>query len=358
MNHAESIPGAKTHREISAQPEAWRQTLEGAAGDAGRLRRVFAARDGEETLFIGCGTSYYLALAAASGFRLLTGRAARALPSSEIILYPQAALESSRRYLAVLFSRSGETTEAVQAAKVLGTREDVRTVAITCSPGTSLPEACAEAFVLRGVTEDSVVMTQSFTSMLLYAQYAAAAVAERAEVLADLERLPETGRAVVAKSRALAEITVTARRPDTLFFLGGGPCYGLACEGMLKVKEMAIQNSEAYHPLEFRHGPKALISPNSLVVYLATEEGRDLELPVPLELTGLGARVLAVAEQPLPGLPPQTQLVLESGMAQPARGVLYLPLLQWLGFFLAQAKGLDPDRPANLSAVTRLDLPA
>ncbi|MBE3574310.1 MAG: SIS domain-containing protein [Firmicutes bacterium] len=358
MNQNERMPGAKTRREISAQPEVWRQVLEGAALDAGRLRRVFAAGDGEETLFIGCGTSYYLALAAASGFRLLTGRAARALPASEILLYPQAALESSRPYLAVLFSRSGETTEAVRAAEALGARGDVRTVAITCSPGTPLPGACAEAFVLRGVTEDSVVMTQSFTSMLLYAQYAAATAAGRTEVLADLERLPGTGRAAVEQGRALAETTVAAGRPDTVFFLGGGPCYGLACEGMLKVKEMAIQNSEAYHPLEFRHGPKALISPDSLVVYLATEEGRDLELPVALELAGLGARVLAVTERPLPGLPPQAQLVLESGLAQPACGALYLPFLQWLGFFLAQAKGLDPDRPVHLSAVTRLDPPA
>src|SRR6202158_520359 len=40
-----------------------------------------------EWLFIGCGTSYYLAEAAACTWTMVTGQRARALPASEVLLF-------------------------------------------------------------------------------------------------------------------------------------------------------------------------------------------------------------------------------------------------------------------------------
>jgi glucosamine--fructose-6-phosphate aminotransferase (isomerizing) len=38
------------------------------------------------------------------------------------------------------------------------------------------------------------------------------------------------------------------------------------------------------------------------------------------------------------------------------RGVLYLPILQLMAYYRALSKGLDPDRPYNLSKVIELDV--
>ncbi|MCZ7665987.1 MAG: hypothetical protein M5U34_01455 [Chloroflexi bacterium] len=38
------------------------------------------------------------------------------------------------------------------------------------------------------------------------------------------------------------------------------------------------------------------------------------------------------------------------------RNVLYLPILQLMAYYRAIAKGLNPDRPHNLTAVIELDL--
>jgi glucosamine--fructose-6-phosphate aminotransferase (isomerizing) len=46
----------------------------------------------------------------------------------------------------------------------------------------------------------------------------------------------------------------------------------------------------------------------------------------------------------------------DSGIPESIRGVLYLPVLQLMAFYRSLAKGLDPDRPANLTAVVKLDL--
>ena len=76
--------GEKTLQEIYDQPGAWNRcltVLEGA--DLGTLTEGKDFHT-HEWLFIRCGTSYYLAQAAAASLATLTGLPARALPASEV----------------------------------------------------------------------------------------------------------------------------------------------------------------------------------------------------------------------------------------------------------------------------------
>ena len=66
-------------------------------------------------LFVGCGTSYYLALSAAASFSVITGTPAQTVRASEVLLFPHIALAGRRRIVSVLISRSGRTTEVVKA---------------------------------------------------------------------------------------------------------------------------------------------------------------------------------------------------------------------------------------------------
>ncbi len=47
---------------------------------------------------------------------------------------------------------------------------------------------------------------------------------------------------------------------------------------------------------------------------------------------------------------------LKSDIPESVRSVLYLPPLQLMAFYRSLAKGLNPDRPKNLTAVVKLDL--
>ena len=61
------------------------------------------------------------------------------------------------------------------------------------------------------------------------------------------------------------------RAINKFFFLGSDALYGIACEAMLKMKEMSLAYSEAYHTLEFRHGPMSMVDgADSLVIGLIT----------------------------------------------------------------------------------------
>jgi glucosamine--fructose-6-phosphate aminotransferase (isomerizing) len=97
---------------------------------------------------------------------------------------------------------------------------------------------------------------------------------------------------------------------------------------MLKMKEMSLSYSEAYHPLEFRHGPKSVVNTESLVVGLLTDEARAQETAVLSDMKELGARTLAVAEgggpKELGGADYAVDLASDLSMAD--RLVLYLPV--------------------------------
>ena len=125
------VYGAQTLSEILSQPQCWNTVLRKLASSMEFQAAVKMARPGAEWIFVGCGTSYYLAMAAASAFHHV-GLSARALPGSEILLYPDLSLPSGRDYIPIVISRSGRTSESVRAAHVLEQERDLRTIAITC----------------------------------------------------------------------------------------------------------------------------------------------------------------------------------------------------------------------------------
>jgi glucosamine--fructose-6-phosphate aminotransferase (isomerizing) len=133
------------------------------------------------------------------------------------------------------------------------------------------------------------------------------------------------------------------------YFLGSGIRHGLACEANLKMKEMTLTHSEPFHFLEFRHGPMSMVNQNAVVVGMLSESNLGHEKAVLNEMQTLGGKTVALAEA-------GADISFESQIPESARGVLYLPVLQLMAFYRSLAKGLNPDRPKNLTAVVQLKM--
>src|SRR5579872_1302013 len=130
---------ALTHmeQEIFSQPEVWRECLESLKESRAITEICAHTPANAEWLFIGCGSSYYNALAAAATFTGL-GLPARAVPASELLLFPGLVLNSESQRVAVLISRSGRTSEVLQAGEYLQQHAGVPCVAITCAADSPL----------------------------------------------------------------------------------------------------------------------------------------------------------------------------------------------------------------------------
>ena len=168
------LQGSSTLREILSQPEIWQASFNELRKNSSLQDALVEAGSRNEWLFLGCGTSFYLAEAAAASWTLLTGQRARALPASEPLLFPDLAFARSAGLQAVVISRSGLTSEALRAAQLLSREFRVPTLGLTCASGSPLEEACDRTIQICVADEKSTVMTRSFTAMLLALQHLAA----------------------------------------------------------------------------------------------------------------------------------------------------------------------------------------
>jgi len=349
-------PGAHSLDEILSQPQCWSASL----GDLQQKKTLHAiARrfaGATEWLFIGCGSSYYVALSAAATMGRMTGLHARALPASEVLLYPDVVPPGAGSCVPVLISRSGLTSEVIAAAEVLKTR-GTPTLAITCAPGQPLEGLASETIVLPHADEKSTVMTRSFTSMLLALQALAAVIVGDSGFLESLSRMAQAVAPLLPTLPKKLRAFVSSNDFDDYVYLGQGPLYGLACEGALKVTEMSVSYAQSFHTLEFRHGPKSIVGPETLLVFLLSESGYQAEREALCEMKSLGATTIAVANRADDTVLAASDLVVELQLDVPeyARLAPYLFVGQLLGLHTGLKKGLDPDSPRNLSRVVLLD---
>lgn len=354
MTNNDGRPASLSETEILHQPIAWAETIDQVPAIWEGIARRIEAGPVTHSLFMGCGTSLYIAQTAAQSFMEVTGITASAIPASEAFLSPASTVPRSGKVLAFLISRSGTTSEVLLAADVLHEQHPhVTTIGVTCNAGTALAERCDHTIALPFATERSVVMTQSFTTMLLALQLVAALISSDDELREELAGLPGAFAAQLDATRALAKQYGTASEFTMTIFLGLGPNQGLAEEGTLKLKEMTQSPCEAYNPLEFRHGPISVVDERTLVVLLEGEREAAYLADIERDLRRHGARVVAVGPHAASGA--DDRLVIGEGLSDIARCALYIPFVQLLAYERAVALGLDPDRPRNLNQVVVLD---
>ncbi|HZC65989.1 MAG TPA: SIS domain-containing protein, partial [Candidatus Dormibacteraeota bacterium] len=264
------VPGTHTMRETLSQPAMWAETFAqlDSAKTIDRLAGHFSAQ--EPWLFVACGSSYYLSQLLCDIWSRDFAFRCTAVPASEFLFAPEATLRSSGAKQVVFISRSGETTEVIRAAELLQNRVAVRTLGVTCNAASRLDELCTDMATLPWADEKSTVMTRSFTSILLFLQLLGDRISERigsgnAQCSQALKELPALAQPWLNANADRIRKFIAKKRFADFVFLGQGAHYWLAQEAALKITEMSASYAQAYHTLEFRHGPRSIAGPQTLI---------------------------------------------------------------------------------------------
>jgi glucosamine--fructose-6-phosphate aminotransferase (isomerizing) len=296
-----------------------------------------ALTTGVPVAVIGCGTSLHLAQSLAAILRTHGWRAV-AVPASEWQNRAEAYLGGDLPAQVITLSRSGETSETVQAAKE-SLKRGFRVVAVTCEPASSLTQNATEVIELQTSPVEGIVMTSSASLMFLAGlQMAGEAVPEEFPQMA---------------AQLLEEVAPNLRRfakdKSHFVFLGSGELFGIAQEGALKLQEMSLSYTQAYHPLEYRHGPVALLDDKTLVIMLHYPDPNAVseEYTLVKELVDKGATVITLGDH-------ESATIAIPRLSPALTGLINLPILQYLGETVAQLKGLDTTNPRNLTKVVML----
>jgi glucosamine--fructose-6-phosphate aminotransferase (isomerizing) len=338
--------GHFTQQEIFSQPEAWNTALKVLDGYRQSVLDLASHHHFDHIIFTGCGSTYFLALAAAALTQQMTGLLSRAFPASELWLYPRSSFVD-RKSLLVAVSRSGETTETLQACQAFLSNKRGELLTLSCYDQMPLAKMGTVNIVLPSGQEQSVAQTRAFSTLYLATVAFASLWAGRMDLYKALDRLPEAGRHILDQAVHLAVEIGADISIDRFYWLGSGPRYGLAAELSLKMKEMSLSHSEPFHFLEFRHGPKSMVTPSSLVIGLQSSINQQHESAVLADVKTLGGSVVEIAET-------GASFQFNSGLDEAIRNVLYLPVGQMIAYQRSISKGLDPDLPNNLDTVVKL----
>ena len=347
-------------KEIVEQPEAVRRALSGRLDQRFQTTHLggieLAARQLLEirrVKILGCGSAHIAGRMGAQLIEQLARIPAEAEPASEF-RYRNPVIEQDTLYIAV--SQSGETFDTLAAVQEVK-RKGGQVMGIVNVVGSTIARECGRGLYLHAGPEISVVSTKTFTSTAV--AFALLAIhlgrirdlspAAGGRLIAALSALPEQIAAVLARE---AEIVALAGRFDAAehaYFVGRAAGYPVAMEGALKLKEVSYLHAEAYPASELKHGPLALIAPETpSVVVMPRDELYGKTVSTVEEIRARRGPVIAITH---PGeRPVAVDAAFEVPQTEPELDPILLNIpLQLLAYHVALRRGRDIDQPRNLA---------
>lgn len=297
---------------------------------------------------VACGTAYHSGLCMKHAVQKFARLPAEAFIASE---YRYSDPIVPKNTLAVAVSQSGETADTLAAA-ALAKERGARVLAVTNVPYSSLERMSDFVLPTRAGREIAVAATKSFNAQLAALYALAGALAESrgksAPPLAGIQPLVREAVAAGERVRSWTPYFVGAK---SVFFLGRGADYVAAREGSLKLKEISYLPSEGYPAGELKHGTLALVDGRTPVVAVVTDPAlADKTMNAVHEVYARGAAVFLITNVPACLSCAEITASVLLPKCEPAYSPMLSSLpLQLLAYYVAIARGNDPDKPRNLA---------
>lgn len=351
-------------KEIMEQPRAVKDTLCGKINLQKRqielkeisfpVKKIKALK---QIHIVACGTSAHAAWVA------------KGLIEKFLRLKTEVSLASEFRYknplihrndLTIAISQSGETADTLAALR-LARKGKSHILAITNVIGSSIAREADDVIFTRAGPEIAVASTKAYTSQLavlcLLIIYFGRirgdiSIIQEKKIMKSLINLPQKIEDLLGEENCL-KLKKYAReiaRCDNVFFIGRGLDYISVMEGALKLKEVSYIHAEAYPAGELKHGTLALITKNTPIIALVTQDQiREKTINNIKEIETRGGKIYLITKK-------------NDGVEQLSNKLFVLPKeidllfpilsvipMQLIAYYAAMQRGCAIDKPRNLA---------
>jgi glucosamine--fructose-6-phosphate aminotransferase (isomerizing) len=345
-----------TLKEIYEQPQTVKEALK-AQEKYLDLLTEFLDR-GKDVFLLAAGTSYNACIAASYMFSKIARLTTIPVIASEFIENYGRSIGIDSIILAV--SQSGETADVLTAVE--HARMTAATIlAVTNVVGSTLTRV-SRAYVLQNSgPEIGVAATKTFTAQLTVLAQLALRLARKRGKLAqyeideleeELRKLPElVEKTLVISDKPMRDLAKELANARSIFFLGRGINYATALEARLKVMELSYIPCIAYPAGESKHGPISVIEDGYPVFFIAPlDSTRKHILGNIMEMRARGAKIYCVGTEGDNELRENVEWWLGLPKVHEILSpIIYVIPFQFLAYYLALERGLDPDKPRNLA---------
>jgi glucosamine--fructose-6-phosphate aminotransferase (isomerizing) len=347
-------------KEIVEQPEAVRRTLSGRVEPRFQTSHLGGVEltahellDIRRIKILGCGSAFIAGTLGAHLIEQLARLPSHAEPASEF-RYRNPVIERDTLYIAA--SQSGETFETLAAVQEIK-RKGGRVLGIVNVVGSTIARECGRGIYVHAGPEIAVVSTKTFTcTVVAFALLAIhlgrirdLSTTDGGRLLNALASLPEQIANIIKREPEIAELAEMLLGCEHAYFVGRSAGYAVAMEGALKLKEVSYLHAEAYPASELKHGPFALIAPETPTIVVMPRDALFAKnLSTIEEIRARRGPVIAITN---PGeLPVATEGLFEVPATERELDPLLLNIpLQLLAYHVALRKGCDIDKPRNLA---------
>ena len=349
-------------KEIFEQPDSIERALTGrmdfeyASAKLGGLNLSKKALHAiQRVRVIAAGTSWHAGLVGCQLLESVARLPAQAELASEL-RYRNPVVEPESLYLAV--SQSGETADTLYAMREIQ-RRGGSVLGVCNVVGSTIARESDGGIYVHSGPEIAVASTKAFTSQLAAFYLLTLSLArlhdmshhEGERFLKELKAVPTAVKKTLLLRDSIQAIAKKYAHFRDFLFLGRGLLYPIALEGALKLKEISYIHAEGYASGEIKHGPIALVSPETPSVFLVPNDHlREKTISNMKEIKARGGLIIAVAEEgdelvasiaddyiPVPRVDTRFQ------------PFVMVPPMQLFAYFCALELARDVDQPRNLA---------
>ncbi|MGB9769491.1 glutamine--fructose-6-phosphate transaminase (isomerizing) [Caldisericum exile] len=309
-----------------------------------------------QVYFVACGTAYHAGLVGKYLVEKYLGIPSQAEVASEF-RYRNPVIDE--RTLVFVVSQSGETADTLAGLR-LAKEKKAKTIGIVNVVGSSVAREVDKVVYIQAGPEIAVASTKAYvaqveviTLTILYLAKLIGKLDEYNEKLfvEEFQKLEGFAREILDNKEEIATFVSTTKNIEETFFIGRNLDFALSLEGALKLKEIAYVHAEGYPAGELKHGPLALITPNSLTIAVNTYSPLlDKTISNIKEVKARGGKVLAVAKRNNERIKDVADSVFYvPNVLDDLTPIITVIPLQLFAYYMADARGLDIDKPRNLA---------
>ena len=309
----------------------------------------------DRILLFACGTSLHAAMTDQYFIEELAGIPVNVCQAADF-RYRNPIVE--RGTLAIALSQSGETADTLAAVKE-AKRKGAQVVSICNVIGSTIARETNRGVYLHAGPEISVASTKAYTCQVMVLLQIALKLGRSRRLslydgqnlcyeISDIAKLVEV---TLSQEARIKEIAERIAKSKSMFFIGRDNLFPAALEGALKMKEISYIHAEGYHAAELKHGPIALLDPNTPVIALAcVEHEHDKIMANIAECTARKAPIVVLDFVGDKSALNYTGMLIEVPKSSKFLCNITCSIaLQLLAYYVADYLGEDIDQPRNLA---------
>ena len=315
-----------------------------------------AWKNASRVVITACGTAYHAGVVAKYAFEKIARMKVDVDIASEF-RYRDPILDKDDIFIVV--SQSGETADTLSALR-LAKAQGLKVVAITNCVGSTVSREADDVIYTLAGPEIAVASTKAYTTQILCMFLLAIKAGkirgtlndeEATKLLCELESIPAKIQEILDGKDVIQKFASQQFNKDKIFYIGRQFDSATSLESALKLKEVSYMHSEAFAAGELKHGPIALIDPQTLVVAIASEPklydkiGSNM-----VEVKSRGATVLVITQDESGAFEGKADEVFKiPACSSTLASLLTIIPAQLFAYYCAIMRGYNPDKPRNLA---------